>query len=97
MDNTPSLWGREPALFLGLANAVLAVVVGFGLPVTPEQVGLVNALVAAIIAFAVRSQVNPMATIVERLQGKQVIAGPANDMAVPGEVVRSVVERDGEA
>lgn len=53
------LWGREPALIIGVVNALLAVAVGFGLDVTPEQVGLVNAAVAAVLAFLVRTQVTP--------------------------------------
>jgi hypothetical protein len=51
--------GREPALILGLVNALLAVAVGFGLQVTPEQVGLINAAVAAVLAVITRSQVTP--------------------------------------
>lgn len=55
-----NLWGREPALILGVANALLALAVGFGLDVTPEQVGRINAAVAAILSVVVRSQVSPV-------------------------------------
>jgi hypothetical protein len=49
----------EPALILGAVNAVLAVAVGFGLHVTPQQVGLINAAVSAVLAVVLRSQVTP--------------------------------------
>lgn len=55
------MFGREPALILGAINAVIAVAVGFGLPVTPFQVGLINAAVAAILAVVARQQVVPTA------------------------------------
>lgn len=54
------MFGREPALWLGLVNVLLALGVGFGLNVTPEQVGLINAAVAALLAVITRSQVNPV-------------------------------------
>lgn len=53
------VWGREPALVLALVNAALMLGVGFQLPVTGEQVALVNAFVAALIGFVTRSQVTP--------------------------------------
>lgn len=49
----------EPALILGALNAVFAVAVGFGLKVSPEQVGLVNAAVAAVLAVILRAHVSP--------------------------------------
>lgn len=49
----------EPALILGAVNAILALAVGFGLHVSPQQVGLINAAVAAIIAAAIRQHVTP--------------------------------------
>lgn len=52
--------GREPALILGAVNALLAVAVGFGLAVTPEQVGLINAAVAAVLSVIVRQSVSPV-------------------------------------
>lgn len=53
------IFGREPALVLGALNALLAVAVGFGLDVSPEQVGLINAAVAAVLAVITRSRVTP--------------------------------------
>jgi hypothetical protein len=54
--------GREPALIIGAVNALIALGVGFGLDVTPEQVGLLNAAVAAVLAVLVRHHVTPAST-----------------------------------
>jgi hypothetical protein len=53
------MFGREPALWLGAINAIIAVAVGFGLDIDPEQVGLINAGVAALLALITRTQVSP--------------------------------------
>lgn len=50
----------EPALILGAVNALIALGVGFGLHVTPQQVGLINAAVAAVIAVFIRHNVSPL-------------------------------------
>ncbi len=51
----------EPTLILGAVNALIALGVGFGLPLTPEQVGLANAGVAAVLALFLRTRVSPAA------------------------------------
>lgn len=53
------LWNREPALILGAAAAIVNLAVGFGLGISAEQVALVNAAIAAVVAFATRTQVSP--------------------------------------
>jgi len=53
--------GREPALVLGLIQAVIALAIGFGLKVSPEQFGLIMAACAAAAAVIVRQQVTPIA------------------------------------
>ena len=55
------LWGREPALVLGAVQAVLALVVAFGLKLSVEQTGAILAATAAILAVVTRSQVTPVA------------------------------------
>lgn len=50
---------REPALILGLVQAVIALVVAFGLELTGEQTAGIVAVTAAILALVVRSQVTP--------------------------------------
>jgi len=51
----------EPALVSGLIAALLALGISFGLPVTAEQTGFFMAVVSAILAVVVRSQVTPVA------------------------------------
>ena len=69
------LWGREPALILGAIQAILALVVSFGLDLSVEQTGAILAASAAILAVITRSQVSPVAaeppddTDVEQLDG----------------------------
>lgn len=55
-----SLWGREPALILGAVQAVLALVVAFGLDLSVEQTGAILAASAAVLAVVTRSQVTPV-------------------------------------
>lgn len=55
--------GTEPTLILGAINAGVALVAGFGFfhfHPTPEQVGLINAFAAGVIAVITRSKVTPI-------------------------------------
>lgn len=54
--------GREPAVLLGLVGSLIALGVGFGLDVTPEQVGLIMAAVSAILGAITRTRVTPTST-----------------------------------
>jgi hypothetical protein len=54
------MWSKEPALIVALVSALIALGVGFGLPVTAEQVSLIMAVVIAALAFVTRSQVTPV-------------------------------------
>ena len=47
------IFGREPALIAGFIKALVALLVAFGLKWTAEQVGLVNAVVAALLGVYV--------------------------------------------
>lgn len=53
------IWAREAALLLAAVQASLAVVVSFGLQLTPEQVGSIMALAAALVALITRQQTKP--------------------------------------
>lgn len=53
------LFNREPALIIGAIQAVLALAVGFGLPVTTIQMGLIMAAAAAVLAVITRQIVVP--------------------------------------
>lgn len=54
-----TLWGREPALILGLVQAAIALVVAFGVDLSGEQTAVVVAFTAALLAVATRTQVTP--------------------------------------
>lgn len=58
-----------PVAFTGLVAAVAALAVGYGLDVTAEQVGMVQAVTVAGLALLVRDQVTPV--------------GPATGAALP--------------
>ena len=53
---------NEPALTLAMVQAAVALAVGFGLPVTPEQVALIVAFTAAVLGWVTRTQVTPTGT-----------------------------------
>ncbi len=60
MDSEPgTLWGREPAMLLALVQAVIALVVAFGLKLAPDQIGAVLAVTAVILGLITRSRVSP--------------------------------------
>ena len=54
------LWGREPVAFLTVVQAGLALAVGFGVPITTQQMGLLMAFSAALLGFVTRSKVTPV-------------------------------------
>ncbi len=55
-----TLFDREPALYLGVLQAVLALVVSFGLELSAEQTGTILALSAAVLSLVTRSKVTPV-------------------------------------
>jgi hypothetical protein len=60
MDTEPaSIWGREPAMVLALVQAVIALVVTFGLSLAPDQIGALLAVTAVILGLITRSRVSP--------------------------------------
>lgn len=54
-----TLWGREPALIIGAIQALLALVVAFGLDLSVEQTGAILAASAAVLAVITRRSVSP--------------------------------------
>lgn len=54
------MFGREPALFLGLITAIVQLAVGFGLDISSEQQALIGAATLALVSFAVRQSVTPV-------------------------------------
>ena len=60
MDQTPTIFGREPVLWLALVQAVIGLLAAYGLNFSGEQMGATMALTAALLAFAARSKVTPV-------------------------------------
>ena len=60
MENeSGTICGREPAMVLALVQAVIALVVAFGLNLAPDQIGAILAVTAVILGLITRSQVSP--------------------------------------
>jgi hypothetical protein len=57
---------NEPVLVTGFVQAVLGLLLAFGLDLTNEQVGAVLALTAAVLAFVARKRVTPTARFTGR-------------------------------
>jgi hypothetical protein len=55
------IWNREPALFYGLVNTVLALILAFGVDLSTEQTGAILAATSAVLAVITRSKVTPAA------------------------------------
>ncbi len=61
MDSQPgTIWGREPAMLLALVQAVLALVVAFGLKLAPDQIGAILAVTSVVLGLITRSRVSPV-------------------------------------
>ncbi len=50
---------NEPAVISGIVAAALALLLAFGADLSTEQIGSIMAVVAAVLALLVRSQVTP--------------------------------------
>ena len=59
----PNVWGREPALILGLVQSGIALAVGFGLNLDGQQVAAILAFSAALLSVVVRQRVTANATL----------------------------------
>ncbi len=60
-----NLWNAEPVAIVALINAVLALVMAFGVTVTPAQTAAVLGVVNALLAILVRSRVTSPQTLQE--------------------------------
>lgn len=54
-----NLWNTEPVLILGAVQALVALVVSFGLDLSTEQVGAIVAFAAAVLSVVARRKVTP--------------------------------------
>ena len=57
--NLGNLYHREPTMVLALVQAVIALVVAFGLSLAPDQIGAILAVTAVVLGLITRSQVSP--------------------------------------
>ena len=64
------LFSQEPAMFLGVIQALLALFISFGLHLTIEQIGAILTFIAVLIAFITRSQVVPVDKLSKRTLDK---------------------------
>ena len=55
-----TIWSREPAMVLALDQAMIALVVAFGLNLAPDQIGANLAVTAVILGLITRSRVSPV-------------------------------------
>jgi len=61
MDEQPgTLFRREPAMVLALVQALLTLVVAFGLNLAPDQIGAILAVTAVVLGLITRSRVSPV-------------------------------------
>jgi hypothetical protein len=58
-----SLWQSEPTMVLAVVSAGISLAVGFGAPVSTEQMGLIMAFAAAVLGLINRSQVTSPAAL----------------------------------
>jgi len=82
-----SIWNAEPTMILAVLQAAVALGVGFGLPVTTQQMGLIMALAAAVLGLVNRSQVVSPASLQQMTPGT---LASAQDAAQP---VKDVVRK----
>lgn len=53
-------FSQEPAVWIGIADAIIVLAITFGVPIDAEQKGAIDALLAAVSAVLIRSQVTPV-------------------------------------
>ena len=92
--STPGTFlGREPLLWANAVRAVLLLLIGLGVMNLDEvQIALVLAVNEAILHLITRTQTTPNISVVERRMGTTdvVVAGPANEHVVAGQVIRRI-------
>lgn len=54
------LWGREPVMVMAIIQSGIALLVGFGVSMSAEQVAAILAFTAAVLGFITRAQVSPV-------------------------------------
>jgi len=68
---------EEPVLISGLVQTVLALLLAFGVTLTQEQVGSIMAVVAMVVAIAIRMVVTPNSSVPDSPTGPGTGVPPA--------------------
>jgi hypothetical protein len=59
-DKPSNLWGREPAMVVALIEAIIVLLLTFGLTLSAPQIGAILAVVTLALGIITRSQVTPV-------------------------------------
>lgn len=89
-NNQPSVLGQ---LLTQAALVVIGLLTAFGLELTAVQIGAIVAAVGflgLVLTFILWTTTVAKSTVVEKLVGREVVAGPANDMVEEGSHIRDV-------
>ena len=84
------------ALISAGVTAILGLLTAFGLELTTVQLAAILSaagFVSIIVTVVLWAQTVPKEKVLEVLIGDEVVAGPANDMAAEGEIIRQVEPR----
>lgn len=77
MNTILDLFYREPALLIGFANAILLVLVNFGIPISADQKLSIDTLLGAALAIlagvTIRTQVSSVHTLALRAKALQAV------------------------
>lgn len=75
---------------------VIGLLTAFGVTISPVQISaltMLAAFVGILVTIALWAKTVPKSQVLEVLIGDEVVAGPANDMATEGEIIRQVDPR----
>ncbi len=92
MNGIKRLIREEPVLLQGLVQAAIAMLMAFGLGWTAEQVGVVLAFTATLLAVIARAMVTPMATVDATVQSQVAAERQANAGTLSVEEYLSLTE-----
>lgn len=73
-----NLFGREPAVILGLVQVTIALFVAFGMELSNEQTGAILAFTGALLAVITRQSVYAPAKVLEVMPGTRPALGDAD-------------------
>lgn len=63
MSGLQKLWGREPVMVLAFIDAIIVMLIAFGLTITPDQKSSIDVVLVLLIGLITRSQVYPVSKV----------------------------------